>query len=86
MMMKPLSSPYEPISCAFHDLLLAKATQKEQVRIHYFLVEGNEAMVRDTIIDVYTQNGAEFMKLGSGESIRLDRLISVGGAMRPINE
>ena len=80
--MKP---PYQPINCAFHDSLLAKATQKEQVRIHYFLEEGKETMVQDVIVDVYTQNGEEFLTLSSGETIRLDYLIAVGGEMKPLS-
>jgi Rho-binding antiterminator len=31
------------------------------------------------IVDVFSRDGEEFMRLASGEEIRLDRLISVAG-------
>ena len=74
-----ISNPYKPIDCSLHDQLLAFATLKQVVDIH-FQEAGQEKHVQGKIIDVYTaKTKEEFLKLDSGQEIRLDQLTLVGG-------
>ena len=68
---------YEPISCSFHDLLLAKATLQEKVEVAYRLLGGGDTLVQAVIQDVFTRDKEEFMVLDNGDCIRLDRIIRV---------
>ena len=73
---------YQPIDCSYHDILLAKATLKEVCTIVYASKEG-EVAVKAQILDVYTKQKEEFMKLSSGETIRLDQIIRVNDDEMP---
>ncbi len=76
--------PYIPIDCNFYDRLLHHATRRETVEITYQSSEGTGEMTIHAIIqDVYTREGAEYLQLKKGETIRLDRLVRVGGEDRP---
>jgi Rho-binding antiterminator len=75
---------YEPVSCDYHDQLEAAAMHKQPVELEFDL-EGVTQREKGTIADVYTANGAEFVKFNSGGEpveIRLDHIIS----MRPASE
>lgn len=75
---------YEPVSCDYHDELEAAAMHKQRVELEFDL-GGVTQRGTGTIADVYTSNGAEFVKFNSGEEpvdIRLDHIIS----MRPAAE
>ena len=73
---------YQPISCDFHELLLAHATLKQHVEIVY-LYQNIEKRTSGIIIDVYTKKGEEFLLLDNETMIRLDFLISVNGDKLP---
>jgi len=76
--------PYEPVSCDYHDELEAAAMHKEDVELEFDLA-GVTQRERGTVADVYTADGAEFVKfVGAGGSIdiRLDHIIS----MKPVQE
>ena len=69
---------YEPVSCDYHDELEAAAMHKAPVELEFDL-EGVTQKERGTIADVYTANGAEFVKFVSDSGpleIRLDQIIS----------
>jgi Rho-binding antiterminator len=70
---------YEPVSCDYHDQLEAAAIHKKEVELEFDL-NGVSQKERGRIADVYTANGAEFVKFeaDSGEvDIRLDQIISM---------
>ena len=70
---------YEPVSCDYHDELEAAAMHKTPVELEFDL-EGVTQKERGTIADVYTANGAEFVKFESDSGsleIRLDQIISM---------
>lgn len=71
--------PYQPISCDFHDHLEATATRRSTARIVYTDVDGRLREVDASIDDLASRDGEEFMRLQSGLSIRLDRIVSVDG-------
>jgi Rho-binding antiterminator len=74
-----MTSPYSPIACAIHDELLAAATRREERDIAYTDEQGARRVVRSRILDVYTKGSEEFLRLSTGETVRLDRLAAVEG-------
>jgi Rho-binding antiterminator len=70
---------YEPVSCDYHDQLEAAAMHKKQVELEFDL-DGATQTERGVVEDVYTTNGAEFIRFRSGDGpleIRLDHIISM---------
>jgi Rho-binding antiterminator len=70
---------YEPVSCDYHDQLEAAAMHKTKVELEFEL-EGVTQRERGRIADVYTADGAEFVKFEAPEGavdIRLDQIISM---------
>ncbi len=70
---------YEPVSCDYHDQLEAAAMHKTPVELEFEL-EGLPQRQRGRIADVFTANGAEFVKFDSDTGpveIRLDHIISM---------
>ena len=74
---------YEPVSCDYHDELEAAAMHKQKVELEFDL-DGVTQRETGTIADVYTANGAEFVKFVAGAGpvdIRLDHIISMRSSM-----
>jgi Rho-binding antiterminator len=70
---------YQPISCDYHDLLEEAALHRKRVELEFEL-EGVPQKERGTIADVYTYQGAEFVKFVAPSGpieIRLDKIISM---------
>ena len=70
---------YEPVSCDYHDQLEAAAMHKTRVELEFEL-EGVTQRERGRIADVYTADGAEFVKFEAPQGavdIRLDQIISM---------
>ncbi len=70
---------YEPVSCDYHDQLEAAALQKKDVELEFDL-EGVAQRERGRVEDVYTADGAEYIRFRAPVGpleIRLDRIISV---------
>ena len=73
------SDPYTPINCEFHDVLEATATRRANTVIR-FIDDDGVTQVRDTrIVTLSARDGIEYAELGTGERIRLDRLVAVDG-------
>ncbi len=73
------ANPYQQVSCSFYDELEALATLHRICTIRYRTETGEAVSIESQIIDLYTANKSEFLKLKDGTEIRLDRLISVDG-------
>ena len=70
---------YEPVSCDYHDQLEAAAMHKNLVELEFDL-EGVTQKERGRVEDVYTADGAEFIRFaadGGPLEIRLDHIISM---------
>jgi Rho-binding antiterminator len=70
---------YQPISCDYHDQLEEAAMHRKQVELEFEL-EGVPQKERGTIDDVFTRQGAEFVKFVAPSGpveIRLDQIISM---------
>jgi transcriptional antiterminator Rof (Rho-off) len=73
---------YEPVSCDYHDLLEEAAMHRKRVNLEFDL-EGVTQRETGTVADVYTADGAEFVKFVSDTGpleIRLDHIISMRDA------
>jgi transcriptional antiterminator Rof (Rho-off) len=71
--------PYHPVSCDTHDQLEAAAMHNEHVELEFEL-EGVPQREVGTVDDVYTSDGAEYIRFRAGGGpleIRLDRIISM---------
>lgn len=77
--MSTLSATYIPINCEFHDLLEALATTQKPAQIGFRDAEGAEQRRTAAITDVYARDGAEYLSLSTGETLRLDQLLNVDG-------
>ncbi len=73
---------YEPVSCDYHDQLEEAAMHKKDVELEFDL-EGVAQRDRGKIADVYTAQGAEWVRFLSSRGpmeIRLDHIISMRDA------
>lgn len=73
------SDVYQPVDCALHEELLARATLKRPTEISYLDDALQERTVKDRIVDVFARNRAEYLRLASGLEIRLDKLTRLDG-------
>ena len=70
---------YQPVSCDYHDQLEAAAMHRKDVELEFDL-DGVTQREKGKIKDVYTANGAEFVKFEAEREtldIRLDQIISM---------
>lgn len=70
---------YIPVDCDFHDELEALATLRQVCQITYRNADNQVVDVQGQIVDIYTADRAEFLKLKNGTEIRLDQIVSVNG-------
>lgn len=73
------AEPYRPISCDYHDELEAASMHKERVELEFDL-DGVTQRETGVVDDVYTADGAEFIRFRTGAGqleIRLDHIISM---------
>ena len=73
-------STYHPISCDFHDLLEVLATARKHAQIRFCDGDGALQQRSATITDVFSRDGAEYLSIGTGETLRLDQLVEVDDA------
>lgn len=79
-----MQSTYTPISCSYYDRLEALATTRTRSRIVYTSINEEadtptEHEVSAIITDLFSKDKAEYMVLDSGETIRLDQIVSING-------
>ncbi len=70
---------YEPIACALYDRLEEAATLKKRVEIRYRDGKGQPMEIRGRIIDLRVSQGAEWLVLEEGLTLRLDQLLYLDG-------
>ena len=69
---------YTPIACSFHDRLEDAAVRQRPVRLVWTDPQG-ERVAETTVADVFARGGADWVRLGTGETVRADRLVSLDG-------
>lgn len=73
-----MQAPYCPISCDIHDQLLELATLR-QLCLLTISSRDKVELVRGIIVDVYSAQGGEYVKLKEGGTYRLDRILALNG-------
>ena len=74
---------YQPVACGFYDRLEVFALRRTPVEVVYRDAEGETQAVQTHLADVFARGKEEYALLGTGEAVRLDRLVSVGGVEVP---
>ena len=75
-------SDYVPIACAFHDRLEDWAVRRTPVEVVW--TEGGAPRRATAVVeDVFARDGADWVRLSTGDAVRADRLVSVGGVSLP---
>jgi Rho-binding antiterminator len=75
--------PYQAISCEYHDMLEILAMRRKVVGVLYVNAQDERQARVSTISDVFTQGGEEYLVMGTGEAVRLDRLVAVDNRPLP---
>lgn len=70
---------YRPIACSLHDQLEVVALRGRPVRLRVREPDGSVRELEDRVVDWVARDGAEWVVLGAGGEVRLDRLVSVDG-------
>lgn len=70
---------YVPIDCGIHDRLESFAVQRASVAVVWRDETGDARHVTATITDVFARDGADWVTLSTGETVRADRLVAVDG-------
>lgn len=70
-----INDAYRPIACSVHDRIQHWAVRRALLDVQWLDEEGAVREARASIDDVYTQGGAEWLRLDEGSVIRLDRLL-----------
>ncbi len=73
-----MTENYKPIACGTYDELESLAVQRTICQIQ-FQSEDSVESVQSRIVDIYSRNKEEFIKIEDGREIRLDRLHSLNG-------
>lgn len=76
--MEKIATTYQPLACSLYDQLEAFATKRELCKI-VFHDDDQEKEIEGTIVDLFSKDGVEFLKLNNGQAIRLDHLVAVNG-------
>lgn len=71
-------SAYTPIACAVHDRLESWAVRRQPVEV-VWRAGGGERTATTTVDDVFARDGADWVRLGTGETLRADALARVDG-------
>lgn len=70
---------YQPISCSQYDELELLAMRKTVCQIEYMDIENKASTIQDYIATLRTEKKEEFLVLGTGQEIRLDKIITING-------
>ena len=74
-----MDNTYAPVSCSLHDELLELATFRKNCTVSIEDASGQIEEVTAFIQDVYTKDGAEYMKLDDQRVVRLDQIKLLNG-------
>ena len=73
---------YNPVTCDYHDLLEQASMHRKRVFLEFDL-DGMRQEESGTIADVYSADGAEYVRFDAADGplqIRLDKIISMRDA------
>ena len=74
-----MTEPYSPIDCGLHDELQLRVMRGREVGLVWDDATGAIQQRRSRLVDVFSRDGVEYLRLDDGSEIRLDRLREVDG-------
>ncbi len=74
-----MENEYHPIDCNYYDELVLLAMRKQRCEVVYRDETGAQITEQAIILDVFTKEKAEYIKLSNEKIIRLDNLIAADG-------
>lgn len=81
--METATRPYQPVDRTFYSLLATAVKTRQFVRLEY-LTDLHEFIKADVSVRrLFEQENIEMLELATGETLRLDRIISIGGQLSP---
>lgn len=72
---------YKQVSCSLYDGVESLAVNKKRVKLVYLDSANQRTEVENFIADVFSREKAEYIRLGDGTEIRLDKLIEIDGKL-----
>jgi hypothetical protein len=79
-------SDYLPVPFEFREIIEEQKKSGNDGLIHYFTGTKNIESARGTIKEIAKKESGEFLNLNSGDSIRLDKIITLYGRPGPSYE
>jgi Rho-binding antiterminator len=83
LMMKERTETYQPIPATFRDEILEYQRRRKYLRIHYFNPIHEYISTAALIKDLFEQHGGEYIRLSTGEEVRLDWIVRLDGQAAP---
>ena len=80
---RPAGAPYTPIACTVHDRLESWAVRRQPVEL-VWTEGGADRSATTTVEDVFARDGADWVRLGTGDVVRADALVRADG--RALND
>lgn len=74
-----MSPDYRPIDCGLHDELQLRVLRGRSVEVRWIEADGDERRSVGRVTDVFSRDGAEYLRLEDGRDVRLDHLALVDG-------
>lgn len=76
---------YKPFDCDYHDTLEVLAMRRKECVIEYMDERLQAQTIKNVIEDVFAKGTEEFIRLESGQLIRLDHLMVVDQRTTPFD-
>lgn len=74
---------YRSVTASFYDVLQEAATRRIYSKIQYYSEIREFLTVYAVIKDMFTKNGEEYVRLNTGETIRLDQIVRINDTLAP---
>jgi len=78
-----MDTPYTPIDCGYYDLIEATIMRRRAVILRYEDVNGHTTEETVRLLDTLVENGIEYVMLPEDRRLRMDRILSMDGQLRP---
>lgn len=74
-----MDNQYQPIDCGVYDEIEVLAMQKKPCEIEFRQEDLTVRSITTEVLDVYSKDHAEWVKLASGDVVRLDQIVRLNG-------
>jgi hypothetical protein len=71
--------PYQPISREVYEVLEEMHLLKQSAHLTFNMDYQKQTILNAVIVDLYTEDGAEYLLVEGGVRIRLDQLLAING-------